>query len=60
VTPAIEKQLSLPLPSYITSLPFVSRRPGRRRCLRTMLRCRSFASGFFWSRTPWIAATPAR
>lgn len=60
VTPSGEKQLSLPLPSYIRSLPLVSVPPRPNWLLRTMLRSRLRASGFSTSRMPSIAATPAR
>src|SRR4051794_41942741 len=55
VTPAIEKQLSLPLPSYMTSLPLVSAPPLANAVLRTMVRCRAFASGVFLRRIPRVA-----
>ena len=60
LTPSSEKQLSLPLPSYIRSEPFVSVPFRPSWLLRTMLRSRLLASGFFCSRMPSIAATPAR
>ena len=60
VTPSIEKQLSVPLPSYMTSLPLTSVPLSPNTLLRTMLRSRLRACGFLVSRMPSTAATPVR
>jgi hypothetical protein len=54
------KQLPVPLPSYVTSRPFVSVPPSPKALLRMMLRSSETASGCSVSRMPSIAAMPVR